>query len=177
MAMSEMTVSKGVARDLFITGLKNAHAAVSQGETMAEANADRLEEYPELRGKMEWYATEKQEQRKRLENLLERMGESPSSFKDLTLAARGTIGNLLNAMADDEVIKSSFGMIAMTHYSAAALETLLLMGEAAGETESLKPLQQSLSEEREMGNFLSSNLRAVGLRYMQLESEEHHARR
>lgn len=169
--MPEMTVSPDVARDLFITGLKNAHAVVSQSETMAEANAKRVENYPQLKDKIEWYVTEKQEQRKRLENVLESMGESPSSFKDMTLAARGVIGNMLNAMAGDEIIKDSFGMIAMTQYAAASLETLLLMGEAAGETDSLKPLQQCLAEEREMGSYLKANLRAVGLRYMQLRSE------
>ena len=39
------------ARDLFITGLKNAHAMERQAQEMLERQSERMTDYPELKAK------------------------------------------------------------------------------------------------------------------------------
>lgn len=166
-----MQISPDEARDYYVLGLKNAHAAVKEGQTMVEAQIGRLEQYPKLKEKLESHLDEKKAQLERLEKLLERCGENPSAVKDAAMKAMATLGSLGSATAADEVIKNSFATLGLAKYEAAAFETLILFGEAAGELEALRPLQQCLSEERAMAAFIEENLRGTGMRFLQLKSE------
>lgn len=173
----DMTISRDVARDLFVTGLKNAHATVSQGKTMVQAQLNRLESYPDVEAKLRSHLEEKNAQLQRLETILDDLGESTSMVKDATMSTLGFLASLADAMAGDEIIKNSFATFALANYEAAAYETLILMGEAAGETDAIHSLQQSLSEERAMVAFIAENLPAVGTRFMQLRSQSLQASR
>ena len=68
------------------------------------------------------------------------------------------------------MIKNSFATLAQAKYEAAAFETLILFAAAAGENQALRPLQQSLSESRGLAAFVEENLRATGMRFLQLRS-------
>jgi ferritin-like metal-binding protein YciE len=166
-----MTISQDAARTVFITGLKNSHAAARECRTMVEAQTSRLESYPDIRERLERHLQEKDSQLRRLESILEGLGESRSAFKDTTMSMMAAFGNLANAAADDEVIKGSMGLLGLAKVEAAGYETLLLFGEAAGASEALRPLQECLSEERSMASFIEDNLRAIGMRFLQLRSE------
>src|SRR3569832_1912081 len=73
-------------RELFITGLKNAHAMENQAHEMLERQVDRMTEYPELRSKLQDHLQETKSQLKRLEQCLSSLGETTSTLKDATLA-------------------------------------------------------------------------------------------
>jgi ferritin-like metal-binding protein YciE len=168
----QMQIAQDQARELFTAGLKNAHAMAREGHTMLETQVKRLEQYPALQTKFRSSLAEKESQLARIETLLERGGENRSAFKDAVMNAAAGIAGLASAAADDEVIKNSFGMLAHARMSAAAYETLILFGEASGETSAaLRPLQQSLSEERGLASFIEQNLRPTGIRFMQLRSQ------
>lgn len=166
-----MTISRDVARDLFVTGLKNAHATASQGKTMVQAQLNRIENYPDIEVKLNSHLAEKEAQLQRLETILDDLGESPSAFKDATMSTLGFIGSLGDAMAGDEIIKNSFATFALANYEAAAYATLIVMGEAAGETDAIGALEASLNEEKAMAAFIAEHLPAVGMRFMQLRSQ------
>ncbi|HEY8518937.1 MAG TPA: DUF892 family protein [Gammaproteobacteria bacterium] len=166
-----MQISQDEARDFFILGLKNCHATASQGRSMVEAAAKRMENYPSLRQKLQSHLGEKNAQIERLERLLHSVGESPSALKDAAMKAAASAMTLASTASDDEVIKNGFALLAQSKYEAAAYETLLLFAEAAGETAALKPLQKCLSEERGMAAFVEENLRATGMRFLQLRSQ------
>jgi ferritin-like metal-binding protein YciE len=87
------------------------------------------------------------------------------------MSAMGALGTMAHSMAGDEIIKNSFASYALANFEAAAYETLLLFGEAAGQFDALPLLQQSLSEERAMAAFIAENLRPTGMRFLQLRSE------
>ena len=166
-----MAISLDTARSAFITGLKNSHAAARECRTMIEAQTKRLESYPDIRERLELHMREKDGQLERLEAILDGMGESRSALKDAAMSVMAAAGNVANAAAGDEVLKNSMALLALAKFEAAGYETLLLFGEAAGALDSLRPLQQSLSEERAMASFVEDNLRATGMRYLQLRSE------
>ncbi|HEX7082309.1 MAG TPA: DUF892 family protein [Gammaproteobacteria bacterium] len=166
-----MAISKDVARRYFIVGAKNAHATAKEGRKMVDLQIKRLQHYPRLKEKLESHAKEKDAQLQRLETILDAVGEKPSAVKDTAMALIANMGSMANAAAGDEVLKSSFAMLGLAKAGAAAYETLILCGEAAGIQEALRPLQQCLSEERGMGAFIEENLRGVGMGFLQLESE------
>lgn len=164
-------ISRDEARKFFVIGLRNIHATVSQGRTMVEAQLRRLKNYPLLEAKLQQHLKEKDMQLTRVENILERLGESPSSFKDAGMSLMGTLSSAGASMADDEILKNSFTTYGLANFAAAAYETLLLLGEAAEEYGEIKILQVSLSEERAMAAFIAENLRGTGMRFLQLRSE------
>lgn len=166
-----MPVSADEARELFVVGLRNIHGTASQCRTMVSAQAGRVQNYPTLKSKLQEHLAEKDAQLQRVETILDQLGESGSTLKDTTGTLMGAFSSMAAAMADDEIIKASFATYGLANLEAAAYETLLTMGEAAGLTEALRPLQQSLSEERGMAAFIAENLRATGLQFMQRRSE------
>jgi ferritin-like metal-binding protein YciE len=168
----QMQIAQDQARELFKAGLKNAHAMAGEGRTMLETQVKRLEQYPALQTKFRSSLGEKESQLARIEALLEGVGENRSLFKDAIMNAAAGIAGLASAVADDEVIKNSFAMLGHAKMTAAAYETLILFGEASGETPAtLRPLQQSLSEERGLASFIEQNLRPTGIRFLQLRSQ------
>jgi ferritin-like metal-binding protein YciE len=68
--------------DRLIQWLRDAHAMEEQAETMLKAQASRLENYPELRQRIEQHVSETQSQARRLEECIGRLGSDTSSMKD-----------------------------------------------------------------------------------------------
>jgi ferritin-like metal-binding protein YciE len=172
-----MPISQDEARSLFIIGLRNIHGTAQQCRTMVQTQESRVENYPDLKAKLQSHLREKDAQLERVESILDSLGESTSSFKDAAGTVMGSTSSMMAALAGDEVIKASFATYGLANIEAAAYETLLTMGEAAGLLETLPLLQLSLSEERAMAAFVAENLRATGLRFMHLRSERQQAGR
>ena len=173
-----MQISEDVARKYFVTGLKNAHAAAKNGRTMVDKQLGRLKHYPRLKERLETHVKEKDAQLQRLEKLLEAQGESPSAIKDTAMTLAANLSSAANAATGDEVLKNSFAMLGLAKAEAAAYESLILFGQAAGlDAKSLRPLQQCLSEERGMAAFIEENLRGMGMGFLQLESQGANASR
>jgi ferritin-like metal-binding protein YciE/hemerythrin superfamily protein len=168
--VAPMPVSKDEARDFFLLGLKNAHAAASQGQTMLEMQVRRLDDYPDVKAALKAHVKNRKVQLKRLETLLDSHGESRSALKEAALDFAAGIAGMANAAADDEVLKNSFAGVAQARFLAAAYESLLVLGEAAGEVQALRPIQQCLSEERALATFLEENLRGTATRFLALRS-------
>ena len=166
-----MPISREAARDVFVTGLKNAHASARQGRTMLESQVQRLENYPKLKERLQSHLEKKDAQLARLEGILDDLGESRSTLKDAAMGMMASAASMANAAAGDEVIKNGFATLAHAKFETAAYETLLLFGEAAGELEHLRPIQQSLSEERGLASFMEESLRPTGMRFLELRSE------
>jgi ferritin-like metal-binding protein YciE len=160
--------NNGEARHVFITGLKNAHAMEKQALSMMGPQIDRIENYPEIRERLKQHAAETETQVSRLEGLLEQLGENPSGFKDTVLYAVGGMAAAGHAPAADEILKNSFANFAFENYEIAAYNSLIILAEAAGETNAVEPLQQNLAEEQNMASWLESNLASVTEKYVEL---------
>ncbi|HEY8572229.1 DUF892 family protein [Phenylobacterium sp.] len=164
-------VSPEEARKMFLVGLRNAHATEQNCRTMVTRQIQRLENYPKLKARLEQHLTEVEAQIARLDVILERMGEDRSGLKDAAMSMMANMSSMMNAAAGDEILKNSFANAAMAQFEIAAYKSLLIMGEAAGETEALRPLQQSLNEERAMAAWLEENLPGTVIGYLQLRSQ------
>jgi len=70
------------ARDIFVVGLRNAHAVEIQARELMERQSERLDDYPEVKAKVAAHLQETNQQLRRLEQCLEACGESTSTLKD-----------------------------------------------------------------------------------------------
>ena len=76
---------------------------------------------------------------------------------------------IANVVAGDEILKDTFANNAFEHFEIAAYKSLLAICSAAG-AEGAKPLlEQSLSEERRMADWIDANLEKVTLQYLEAE--------
>jgi len=164
------TVAPEEALKLFTTGLRNIHATKRQGKAMLERQLDRLENYPRLKTRLAQNLSETNAQLTRIEAILGDLGDSPSGLKDAAMSLIGNMGAAMNAPAGDEVLKNSFSNAGLVQFQIAAYEALITLGEAAGQTEALRPLQMCLNEERSLAAWLSENLRGTVISHLQLRS-------
>lgn len=165
------------AKDIFITGLRNAHAMENQALSIMKPQVGRIESYPEVARRLEQHITETEGQIERLEQVLDGLGESRSSLKDAALSVSGALAALGHAMAPDEIVKNSFANFAFENYEIAAYKSLLALAEQSGNSGAADLLAENLEEEQAMADWLSQNIEAVTLQYAALRESGQTAKR
>jgi ferritin-like metal-binding protein YciE len=158
------------AQDIYITGLKNAHALETQAVQLLERQIERIENYPEMAARMKSHVEESRTQAQRLEQILERHGTSHSALKDFGTGLMGNLAAMAHAPMQDEILKNTFANYAFEHFEIASYRALMEMAQAAGDQQGLSLLQQSLQEEVQMAEFIGQNLPQTVQRYIQLET-------
>ncbi|MBL6453721.1 ferritin-like domain-containing protein [Belnapia sp. T6] len=158
------------AQDIYITGLKNAHALEVQAMQLLERQVERIESYPEMVGRMKQHIEESRVQSQRLEQILERFGTSNSSLKDFGTGLMGNLAAMAHAPMQDEILKNTFANYAFEHFEIASYRGLIEMAQAAGDQQGIALLQQSLQEEVQMAEFIGQNLPQTVQKYIQLET-------
>jgi ferritin-like metal-binding protein YciE len=153
------------ARELFITGLKNAHAMERQAQEMLERQVERMTDYPDLRKVLREHLGETKEQLKRLEKCLSELDSSPSAVKDMTLSFGANMAAIGHAMANDEVLKNTFANSALEAYEIAAYRSLLLMAEQSG-ARMKTILQESLREEERMAEWVQKHVEDITRQFL-----------
>ena len=160
------------ARDIFILGLRNAHAMEIQARELMERQSERMDEYPEVKAKLQTHLQETNEQLRRLEQCLSACGESNSSLKDTAQSALANLTAMGHAMSGDEILKNTFANNAFENFEIAAYKSLLALCGAAGVEEARAPLEQSLREEERMAEWIDSNVEKVTLEFVQHEQRQ-----
>jgi ferritin-like metal-binding protein YciE len=118
--------------DIFITGLRNAHAMENQALSIMKPQVGRIENYPEVARRLQLHIEETEGQIERLEQILEALGEKRSSLKDMALSLGGAMAALGHTVAPDEIVKNSFANYAFENYEIAAYKSLIALAEQAG---------------------------------------------
>ena len=153
------------ARELFVTGLRNAHAMENQAHEMLERQVDRMGDYPELQARLRDHLRETKEQLKRLEQCLSGLGETTSTMKDTVMAFGANIAAMGHAIAPDEVLKNTFANSGLEAYEIATYKSLLRMADTA-DPKAAEVLRQSLAEEEKMAKWVSDSVDGITLEYM-----------
>jgi len=155
-------------RDIFIVGLRNAHAMENQALSIMRPQLERIENYPEVAQRLEQHIRETEGQQARLENLLQSFGESTSTLKDAALSVVGSMAALGHSAASDEIIKNSLANFAFENYEIAAYKSLLAVCQLGNFGQAEVVLRQNLDEEQAMASWLDNNLDAVTQRFVSL---------
>ena len=157
------------ANDLFITGLKNAHAMENQALSIMKPQASRIENYPDVEAQLQKHIAETEGQIVRLDAILESLGEDKSSLKDMALSLAGTFAAVGHTVAPDEILKNSMANFAFENFEIAAYKSLIALAEASGNDAAVDDLEASLNEELDMAEWLDANIEAVTLQFAALK--------
>lgn len=157
------------ARDLFVTGLRNAHAMETQARELMERQSERLTDYPDVKARVQTHLRETEGQMKRLEQCLSSFGETTSTIKDTAQSLMGNMMAMGHSVAGDEILKNIFANNAFEHYEIAAYKSLLALCGPAGADSARTPLEQSLKEEEEMAAWVDQNVQKVTMAYLDKE--------
>jgi len=138
--------------------LRDAHAMEQQAEAMLEAQAERLDNYPQLRERIRQHIDETRWQRAQLESCLERHGASPSTMKDLTGKLMAFGQGLGGMLASDEVVKGAMAGYVFENLEIASYTALMVAAEAAGDDLTLDACRKILAQEHAMAAWLLEHL-------------------
>ncbi|MDY6963866.1 MULTISPECIES: ferritin-like domain-containing protein [Pseudorhizobium] len=155
-------------REIFVTGLKNAHAMENQALSIMKPQVSRIENYPEVAARLEQHVRETEGQMSRIDDLLQQLDESHSSIKDMALSFTGGMAAMGHTVAGDEILKDSFANYAFEHFEIASYKSLLTLAELGGFSFATSALQTNLKEEEQMAQWIDENLRTVTLRFASL---------
>jgi ferritin-like metal-binding protein YciE len=123
-----------------------------------------------VRARRRAHAEEGRRQQERIGQILQGLGTSASTLKDMGTSIMGNLAAMGHAVAQDEIIKNSFANYAFEHYEMATYKALMEMAQAAGDSNAPRLLEQSLNEERRMAEWIDQQLGPTIRRYMQLEA-------
>ncbi|EWG98303.1 ferritin-like domain-containing protein [Halomonas sp. BC04] len=138
--------------------LRDAHAMEKQAEKMLEAQASRLEHYPQLKTRIEQHLEETRGQTEKIEECISLLGADTSAVKDLggKMAAFGqAMGGM---MAGDEVVKGGMASYAFEHFEIASYKALIQAAEKASKPDIARICEGILKEEEAMAQWLAEHL-------------------
>lgn len=153
--------------ELYLQGLRNAHALETQAIQIMQRQVDRLEHYPEMTSALQRHIQESEGQRQRVEEILSRHGTSKSLLKEAVTGLAGNMAALSHVVTTDEVLKDSFVNYAYEHFEQAAYISLIAMAEAVGDQQAIPLLRQNLDQEVAFGKVCGDLLVPVTQQYME----------
>lgn len=160
--------NRDAAHETYHVGLRNQRAMEMQAIELCNRQVERLVHYPEMKARLHQHALESEQQVQRLDAILARHGAAPSALKDTVTSVMGNVAAAVHIPASDEILKNTFANYAFEHYEMAAYTSLIAMAEAVGDAQSVAPLQQSLAEEKAMGEFIKSQIMPTTARFLEL---------
>ncbi|MFK4770642.1 ferritin-like domain-containing protein [Rhizobium sp. ZW T2_16] len=162
-------MSDDKTREIFVTGLRNAHAMENQALSIMKPQVKRIENYPEMAAMLQQHINETQGQIDRIEEILTSLAEDYSTLKDLALSLTGSLAALGHSVAGDEILKNSMANFAFENFEIAAYKSLITIAELGGYAGLVSPLQMSLDQEVAMAAWLEENLRPTTIKFANLK--------
>jgi len=146
--------------------LRDAHAMEKQAETMLKGQSARLENYPDLKSRIDQHIEETLGQQEMVEGCISRLGGSASALKDMggRLAAFGQA--MGGAMMSDEVIKGSMAGYVFENIEIAMYTVLIEAATAAGDVETKRICEEILVQEKAMAQWILHNLPSVTIAFL-----------
>jgi ferritin-like metal-binding protein YciE len=161
--------SSDMLQGIYISALQNTLALEKQSEQMMERQLERYERYPEMIQVLRQHHQETEQQIQRLEQILHSHGADRSLLKDTATQLAGNLGALFHSAASDEILKNLYTNHGLENYEVAAYRSLIVIAQAAADTQNIPALQQSLREEENAARLVGEQIEAVTRRYLQLE--------
>lgn len=138
--------------------LRDAHAMEQQAEKMLQSQAERLEHYPDLRGRIEKHIEETRGQRELLESCLQRLGSSPSTLKDLSGKVMAFGQAMAGMTVSDEVVKGAMSGYVFENMEIASYTVLIAAAKEAGDTQTQQACEQIIKQEIAMAEWLLAHM-------------------
>ncbi len=152
--------------NMLLSWLRDAHAMEKSAESILEKQVKSLDDYPQMKNKINEHLQTTRNQAKRIEGCIEQLGGDTSKVKELVGKFTGAMQAFGAAGADDEVVKAGISDYSFECMEIASYRSLIAAAEAYGEPEIKQVCQDILAEEEEMANWLENNIPDVTRNYL-----------
>lgn len=149
--------------------LRDAHAMEEQSEQMLESTCDRLENYPELRERLDAHRAVSRRHADIVRQCIERRGGSRSTVKDTAAKLMAFAQGASGLFVGDEVVKAMLATSTFEQMKISSYEILKAAARAAGDSETQRACEESLREEQQMADWIEDNLEPITQTYLQRE--------
>lgn len=156
-------------QDTLLDWLRDAHAMEQQAITMLTALAGRIENYPDVKAKVEQHLQETRRQADMLESCIKRRGSDTSTVKDLIGKFVAMGQGLSGVFVADEIVKGSMASYTFEHMEIAAYKVLIAAADSVGDAETSAVCQRILAEEEAMAKWLADNIGGVTKKFLARE--------
>jgi len=147
--------------------LRDAHAMEQQAEKMLKAQSERLENYPQLKARIDEHIEETLGQQQLIDECLTRLGGSASTLKDVggkLMAFGQAVGG---SLMSDEVIKGAMAGYVFENMEVASYTVLIAAAKAAGDAETQAACEKILPQEAAMAQWLLEHLPELTQAFLQ----------
>lgn len=158
------------AEENLMVWLRDAHAMETQAIQMLEGQAQRLENYPELRSKVQDHIQETRRQAEMVEQCIDRRGGRTSGLKEAAAGFTGNMQALSGIFMSDEVMKGSIASYTFEQFEIANYRALIAAAEQVGDQETRSTCEQILRQEEAMASWLSQHLPQVTRQYLERDA-------
>ncbi|MQW90522.1 ferritin-like domain-containing protein [Sinorhizobium saheli] len=154
------------ATEHLVAWLRDAHAMEEQAITMLTSQSRRLENYPELKTRIDRHLQETRDQSRMLERCLERLDGGTSTVKDISGKIMAFGQGLSGLFVDDEVVKGSLASYAFEHMEIGSYRILIAAAEHAGDQETKRVCETILQQEIAMAEWLEQHAAEITRRFL-----------
>ena len=163
--------SNETVKNIFVTGLQNAHAVEKEAIQLMNRQLERFENYPEISDLLRTHLRETEEQVRRLDEMLHTFGEDRSLLKDMATQFMANMAAAGHMPMADEVLKNTFANHAFENFEIASYKSLIAMAEAAGHQKFIPALQETLREEEKTAQAIYDSIETITLKYLTREAQ------
>lgn len=163
-----ITMDRDVLESHFMDWLRDAHAMEQQAETMLTAMAKRIENYPDLKRRIEQHIEETRNQAQLVAQCIERRGGDTSTMKDLAGKAMAGMQGAMGMFSSDEIVKGGMMSYAFEHFEIASYSNLIEAARMVGDRETMEICESILPQEQAMADWLLHNMAGVSRRFLEL---------
>jgi ferritin-like metal-binding protein YciE len=171
MGMTDLASNETV-KNIFITGLQNAHALEKEALQLMQRQVERFKNYPEMSDLLRKHIAETEGQVRRLDEMLHTFGEDRSLLKDMATQFMANMAAASHMPMADEVLKNTFANHAFENFEIASYKSLIAMAEAAGHQRFVPALQETLREEENAAKAIYALIEPITLKYLSREAQE-----
>ncbi|WP_377296791.1 ferritin-like domain-containing protein [Rhizobium sp. SGZ-381] len=163
--------------DHFIAWLGEAHALEVQASALLRAQIARIENYPELRERLQEHLTQTEAQADVLLRLLDRASGSGSVLKGVAGRLSAVAQGMTGMLAADEVVRIAMAAYGFEHSKIALYRVLLTAADELGDTEAVGVFETILKQEAAMAAWLETHLDVVTRLYLMRDERDLLAKR
>lgn len=146
--------------------LRDAHAMEKQAESMLESMSGRIDNYPDLRARIEQHLAETKHQITLLEGVIERNNISRSVVKD-SMSKMTAFGQSVGGVfTSDEIVKGAISSYVFEQFEIACYTSLIAAAEKVGDSEGVAVFKTILAEEEAMAKWALDHLPDVTQQFL-----------
>ncbi|WP_027998180.1 ferritin-like domain-containing protein [Sinorhizobium arboris] len=160
------------ANEHLVAWLRDAHAMEEQAITMLTSQSSRLENYPELKTRIDHHLQETKDQAAMLERCLERLDGGTSSIKDISGKIVALGQGLSGLFVGDEVVKGTLAGYTFEHMEIASYRILIAAAEQVGDQETKRVCESILQQEIAMAEWLGQHAGEITRRFLERDQQD-----